>query len=252
MSPARLPLTVNARTIPTQTRCSRAPEESTIMNMTQLLEREDQLAALGELQGAVASGSGRAVFVAGEAGAGKSALVRQFCDSAAGTSRVMVGFCDALASPRPLGPLVDIAPSLGGDVTELLKSRRRHELFEATLAALASHRQPSIVVFEDLQWADQATLDLLRFLGRRVSTTGTLLVGTYRDDEVGPEHLFRVVLGDLASCAWVDRMLVPPLSQAAVASLSAGSRIDPAALHRDTGGNPFFVTEVLASGEPGG
>ena len=133
----------------------------------------------------------------------------------------------------------------------MLKSRRRHELFEATLAALASHRQPSIVVFEDLQWADQATLDLLRFLGRRVSATGTLLVGTYRDDEVGPEHLFRVVLGDLASCAWVDRMLVPPLSQAAVASLSAGSRIDPAALHRDTGGNPFFVTEVLASGEPG-
>ena len=221
------------------------------MNMTQLLEREDQLATLGALQGAVASGSGRAVFVAGEAGAGKSALVRQFCDSAAGTSRVMVGFCDALASPRPLGPLVDIAPSLGGDVTELLKSRRRHELFEATLAALASQRQPSIVVFEDLQWADQATLDLLRFLGRRVSATGTLLVGTYRDDEVGPEHLFRVVLGDLASCAWVDRMLVPPLSQAAVASLSAGSRIDPAALHRDTGGNPFFVTEVLASGEPG-
>ena len=222
-----------------------------MINMTRLLEREDQLATLGELQGAVASGSGHAVFVAGEAGAGKSALVQQFCDSAAASSRVMFGFCDALASPRPLGPLVDIAPSLGADVTELLKGRRRHELFEATLAALSGHDQPSIVVFEDLQWADQATLDLLRFLGRRLSAAGTLLVGTYREDEVGPEHLFRVVLGDLASCAWVDRMVVPPLSQAAVASLSAGSRIDPARLHRDTGGNPFFVTEVLSSGEPG-
>src|SRR6202171_4205502 len=113
------------------------------MSMTQLLERETQLTTLGELQGAVASGSGHAVFVAGEAGAGKSALVRQFCDSAAGTSRVMVDFCDALASPRPLGPLVDIAPSLGGDVTELLKSRRRHELLEATPAAPA---QPSPAV----------------------------------------------------------------------------------------------------------
>jgi DNA-binding CsgD family transcriptional regulator/tetratricopeptide (TPR) repeat protein len=219
--------------------------------MIQLLERDSQLATLGELQGVVASGSGRAVFVAGEAGAGKSALVQRFCDSAADTARVMVGYCDALASPRPLGPLVDIAPSLGAEVTELLKSRRRHELFDATLGALGGHHQPSIVVFEDLQWADQSTMDLLRFLGRRLSTTGALLVGTYRDDEVGPEHLFRTVLGDLASCRWVDRMVVPPLSEGAVASLAAGSRIDPAVLHRDTGGNPFFVTEVLASGEPG-
>jgi DNA-binding CsgD family transcriptional regulator/tetratricopeptide (TPR) repeat protein len=221
------------------------------MNMTQLLEREAQLATLAELQGEVAAGSGHAVFVAGEAGAGKSALVQRFCDSAAASSRILVGFCDPLASPRPLGPLVDIAPGLGADVADLLKGRRRHELFEATLTALAGHRQPSIVVFEDLQWADQATLDLLRFLGRRLPAAGTLLVGTYREDEVGPDHLFRVVLGDLASCAWVDRMVVPPLSAAAVASLSAGSAIDSAALHRDTGGNPFFVTEVLASGEPG-
>ncbi|HLJ68067.1 MAG TPA: LuxR C-terminal-related transcriptional regulator, partial [Chloroflexota bacterium] len=107
--------------------------------------------------------------------------------------------------------------------------------------------RPTIVVFEDVHWADEATLDFLRFAGHRIGETTTLLVATYRDDEVGAIHPLRVLLGDLATCPDVRRLAVPALSEAAVRTLAAGSEVDPVLLHRRTGGNPFFVTEILAS-----
>jgi hypothetical protein len=106
-----------------------------------------------------------------------------------------------------------------------------------------------VAVFEDVHWADDATLDLLRFLGRRLSDTRTLAIATFRRDELGPhQHPLRVVLGDLASAPAVHRVRVSPLSRDAVARLAEGVDVDPDELHRITAGNPFFVTEVVAAG----
>jgi DNA-binding CsgD family transcriptional regulator len=108
-----------------------------------------------------------------------------------------------------------------------------------------------VVFFEDLHWADDASLDLLRFLGRRVEASRALVIATYRDDEVGPGHPLRVVIGDLAGAAGVHRLRVAPLSAEAVTTLARAAGVEAAAaveLHRRTAGNPFFVTESLAAG----
>src|SRR3990170_7252552 len=121
------------------------------------------------------------------------------------------------------------------------------QIFGAFLGAVA---KPTLVVLEDLHWADEATLDFLRYVGRRIDRTHTLLIGSFRNDEVGPAHPLRVVLGDLATCG-ARRLMLQPLSLAATRRLIGARNIDPAALYRATGGNPFFVTEVLAIGETG-
>ena len=108
-----------------------------------------------------------------------------------------------------------------------------------------------VAVVEDAHWADEATLDLLVFVGRRVAATPAMVVVTYRDDEVGPGHPLRRVIGDLATARWVRRLELPALTREAVAALARPQGIDPDRLHQTTGGNPFFVTEVLgaSSGE---
>jgi DNA-binding CsgD family transcriptional regulator len=217
-----------------------------------LLERGPHLMQLGQYLREAAAGQGRLVFVAGEAGAGKTALVTEFTRTAPANTRVLQGSCDPLSTPRPLGPLVDMAGQVGGTLDRLLEvGEQRYDVFRLVLDLLTDRLRPAIAVFEDVHWADEATRDLLRFLGRRAGDTRALLVVTYRDDEVGPQHPLRVVLGDLASAPAVRRLSLPLLSAEAVAVLAAGSDRDPAALHQQTGGNPFFVTEVLAAGGRG-
>ena len=188
------------------------------------------------------------VFIGGEAGIGKSALVRRFCDDAARSARVLVGGCDAMQTPRPLGPVLDMTPGLGAPFATLLgDDGARDRVFAHLLDALRA--RATVAVFEDVHWADDATLDLLRYLGRRVGDTRSLVIATYRRDELGPRHHpLTVVLGDLASARDVTRMSVPPLSRDAVAHLATAIDADPDELHRLTGGNPFFVTEVVAAG----
>ena len=212
-----------------------------------LLERDDLLGTLQGLHEEAIAGSGRLVLVHGEAGVGKSALVREWGALAASQSPVLWGACDPLSSPRPLGPLVDVAPHLDPQVDELLRSGERDGLFEAALASLEA-MSPAVLVIEDLHWADMSTLDLVRFLARRLEGTHVLVVATYRDDHLQPSDPLRVMLGDIASQSVVRRVEVPLLSPAAVAELAAESGIDAAALHRETGGNAFFVTEVVAAG----
>ncbi len=127
----------------------------------------------------------------------------------------------------------------------------RHRLFSAFLDLLDSAGPPVVAVVEDAHWADEATLDLLVFAGRRVAGTPAMVIVTYRDDEAGPGHPLRTVIGDLATARWVHRLELPVLTREAVATLAGPQGIDPDRLHRTTGGNPFFVTEVLgaASGE---
>ncbi len=212
-----------------------------------LLERDAPLARLGEHLAVITSDGGRIVFVAGEAGVGKSSLVSAFLDCIGKDTRVLRGACDPLTTPRPLGPLVDIAAHAGGDLAQRLdESRDRHQMFQSFLATLSDRKQPTVVVIEDAHWADEATLDLLRFLGRRINTTAALLIVTYLDDEVSSTHPLRLVLGDLSTIGSIYRLPLAPLSPDAIRQLASGSGIDPDFLYRQTGGNPFFASEVLA------
>ena len=214
----------------------------------ELLERGAFLASLEGWLDAARHGQGCMVLLGGEAGIGKTALARAFCDRHGADARVLWGACDALRTPRPLGPLLDITREVGWELARLVAAEpTRHRLFGAFLDLLASAREPVVAVVEDAHWADEATLDLLLFLGRRVADSPAVVLVTYRDDEAGREHPLRTVIGDLATARWVHRLDLPPLSRAAVASLADPHGIDPDRLHRVTGGNPFFVTEVLGA-----
>ena len=218
----------------------------------QLLQRSDQLAELEEHLQRAAHGQGVLVFVGGEAGIGKTSLVRWFVERQSDRSRILLGTCDPLATPRPLGPVFDMVHGLGPRSRVALEAAAHGpSLFAAFLDDLATSSPPAIAVFEDVHWADQATCDLLRFIGRRVATVGTLVVATYRDDELSRSHPLRVVLGDLATSHGTHRMSLAPLSPEAVALLARGSELDADDLYRRTEGNPFFVTEVLAARTPG-
>lgn len=210
-----------------------------------LLERDDLLATLQGMQRSAAAGRGALVLIEGEAGIGKTALMRAVAQHADVPTRW--GACEALQTPRPLGPLHDIAVQSEDGLRSLLENGAdRLRIFSAFLDSLSA--EPSIVLLEDLHWADEATLDLLRYIGRRIQRTRSLAIGSYRSDEVGPAHPLRLVLGDLATSG-VRRIAPRALSLHAVRELAGDRDVDAEALHRRTGGNPFFVTEVLATGE---
>lgn len=161
--------------------------------------------------------------------------------------RILWGACDALFTPRALGPFVDVARVTGGELEELAeRGGQPHEVLSA-FARVVAERPPTVVVLEDLHWADEATLDVVRLLGRRVDGVRALILATYRDDELDPAHPLRVVLGELATGRGVERLALTPLSLGAVAELAKPFGVDAEALYRSTGGNPFFVSEVLAA-----
>jgi DNA-binding CsgD family transcriptional regulator/tetratricopeptide (TPR) repeat protein len=217
-----------------------------------LLERERDLQELGHLLDQTRAGHGRLVLLSGEAGIGKTSLVREFSRVVDGRAEIHSGARDPLDTPRPLGPVLDMAPTLGRELEELVNAGdQRHRVLQAFLIALGHGRRPKLVVIEDVHWADEATLDLLRFIGRRIEQVQALVLITYRDDEVGQNHPLTVVLGDIATSPAVHRMRLPSLSEAAVRELATDSGVDPVALHRRTSGNPFYVTEVLAAGNDG-
>ena len=211
-----------------------------------LLEREDTLAALADSLAAVATSvAGRVVFVAGEAGVGKTALVRRFCGSLSGT-RVLWGGCDPLATPAPLAPFVEVSGELGGAAGELVtRDARPYEVARALLDQLTG--DPSVLVLEDLHWADAGTIDALTYLARRVHQAPCLVIGTYRDDELESSHPLRMMLGRLATAAGVGRLRVERLSRAGVDALAAQVGRDGELVFVTTRGNPFFVTEMLAA-----
>ena len=164
---------------------------------TVLLERDQILhqmrAALVQTQSRV----GQTLLVSGEAGIGKSTLVDYFIREQEPNCRVLWGACDALFTPRPLGPLLDMAGQLDAAATRAIRSGdNAGAIFAAFLADLAESAQPSIVVFEDVHWADHATLDLIKYLGRRISRVPALLVLTYRDDALSAGHPLLAVLGE--------------------------------------------------------
>jgi DNA-binding CsgD family transcriptional regulator len=213
-----------------------------------LLERQGFLDELAGLLAECRRGRGRMALVAGEAGMGKTALVEAFCEEGGRGLQALWGFCDPLVPARPFAPLADMADKVNGPLRTALDSGKRDRVLEAFLALLRDPReQPALIVLDDLHWADDATLDLLRVVGRRLRDLPVLLIGTYRDDELGGAHPLRIALGDLPAGV-VTELRLPPLSAAAVAVLAEGSGLDAAAVHRATSGNPFFVGEVVAAG----
>jgi DNA-binding CsgD family transcriptional regulator/tetratricopeptide (TPR) repeat protein len=210
----------------------------------ELLERDEPLAQLEADLERSRLGSGRGVLVAGEAGVGKSSLVRVFAARHEQDVRVAWGACEALFTPRPLGPVYDLAQTFGWTTPSPTTSSERTAYFGAFLEELRS--QPTIAVFEDIHWADEATFDALTYLGRRVDTTPSLLVLTFRDDEVDARHPLRRVLGALPSAS-TTRISLSALSPEAVDELARRAERSAYGLHEATGGNPFFVTEILAA-----
>jgi DNA-binding CsgD family transcriptional regulator len=209
-----------------------------------LVERDDVLAELGEHLVAASAGQARLVLLPGEAGVGKTTVLDHFGRSVSATAEVLRGWCDPLSTPRPFGPWLDIAPDLGLDISD--EPSGVSTTFRLVLDALAGSRT-RVVILEDVHWADAATLDLLRLLARRIGDHPVLLVASYRDDEIGPDHPLRVLLGDLVSVPAIRRCPVHRLSPDGVAALAAGGSVDADELYRITGGNPFFVTEVLGT-----
>lgn len=219
---------------------------TTISPAASLLERSDHLASLEEALAAVRrTGSGRLITVAGEAGVGKTMLLSRFCDLHASDARTLWGTCDALHTPRPLGLFEDIARSTHGRLEASLEgSAKPHQVADALMDELSTH-SPTILVLDDLHWADEATLDVLRLVGRRAASVPALIVAAHRSDQLGRFHPLRVALGELRVSV-ANRLRLEPLSLAGVAKLAEAHSVEPHDLHQTTGGNPFFVTEVLA------
>jgi predicted ATPase/DNA-binding CsgD family transcriptional regulator len=216
-----------------------------------LLERDPFLLTLNDLLHQAGEGHGRVALISGEAGIGKTSLVDRFLEQHQRTTRTLWGACEALFTPRPLGPLYDIALQTQTSLRALLDSEaNRATLFAAVLDELTRDPTPTIVVIEDIHWADEATLDLIKYLVRRIHRTASLLILTYRDDELTKDHPLRLVLGDLPA-GNVTRVWLPPLSEIAVAVLARQGSRSARQLYAITNGNPFFLTEVLASDAPG-
>jgi DNA-binding CsgD family transcriptional regulator/tetratricopeptide (TPR) repeat protein len=212
-----------------------------------LLEREEALAALVALAGRAATGVGGLVFLGGEAGVGKTALSGALIERTGRTLVVRRGGCDNVTTAAALGPLVDAAPELTAVLEDEAARIDRLRLFRRLRSVLAD--RPTLLVLEDVHWADEATLEMLRFLGRRLDGLPLLVLATFREEEVPASHPLTLLLGDLATTPGVCRMQLRPLSVDAVRRLveAAGSELDPEQLHRSTGGNPFYVTEVVAN-----
>ncbi len=210
----------------------------------ELLERQQCMAELADWLRRAIEGAGCVALLGAEAGIGKTALLQEFAKAPLG-ARVLWGGCDALFAPRPLGPLYDIARQTQGELLAAIYGNANREfIFAAALNEL--ERTPTLVVFEDMHWADEATLDFLKYLGRRIQRARAMLIVSYRDDEVGLRHPLRFVIGDLPRAA-THRMSLSPLSEPAVAQLARQAGQSSVGLHRITGGNPFFVTEALAA-----
>jgi DNA-binding CsgD family transcriptional regulator/tetratricopeptide (TPR) repeat protein len=217
-----------------------------------LLERAAELSMLVDcLEAVERSSRGQVLLVGGEAGVGKTTLVRRFCEQLGQSARILGGACDPLFTPSPLGPLLAVAEASGGELEAVVaRGAMPYEVVTALVHELSA-RAPTVFVLEDVHWADEATLDVLRLLARRVEAVPALVVASYRDDALDRAHPLRILLGELTTSRTVGRMRLGRLSPAAVAQLAEPYGVDTDELYRKTAGNPFFVVEALAAGAEG-
>jgi class 3 adenylate cyclase/tetratricopeptide (TPR) repeat protein len=215
-----------------------------------LIERTDALSTLADsLAAVVRTAQGQLVLVSGEAGVGKTAMLRRFCDEHGRLARILWGACDPLFTPRPLGPLLDVADMTGGELAGVVEQGGRPQAVATALMRELGSSEATILVLDDVHWADEATLDVVALLGRRVDGVPALTVLSYRDDELDRSHPLRILLGALATARAVRRLEILPFSREAVARLAEPHGVNADELFGKTAGNPFFVTEALAAAE---
>jgi DNA-binding CsgD family transcriptional regulator/tetratricopeptide (TPR) repeat protein len=212
----------------------------------ELLERENNLATLMSYAEEARAAHGRLVLLAGEAGVGKTALLEALKEQILDAVWAW-GSCDGLFTPRPLSPLYDLARDLGGELKAACdRDASREDMFDAFVNALNCARSLNVIVIEDVHWADEASLDLIRHAWRRAGETRVLMLVTYRDDGLAADNVLRTAVGDLATYRGTRRMALTTLTASAVAALAGDSTLSVEELHSLTGGNPFFLGEVLA------
>lgn len=209
----------------------------------ELIERAGHLTAMHDKYNDVAAGEGHCIMISGEAGIGKTTLLRAFCNEHRHHAKIYLGTCDALFIPRPLAPLYDIIGQIWADDPD------------PTILTNFLHRfdqlpGPSILVFEDIHWADEATIDFIKSLARRINRFRCLFMLTWRDEEVYPGHPLRQLLGQLPPHSFT-RIQLPPLSRNAVDELAKARGYRGEDVYDISGGNPFYVNEILASYSPG-
>lgn len=209
-----------------------------------LLERDQPRARLEAALAAARAGRGRVLSLEGEAGIGKTALALSFAEAHRADARVHMGGCEHLATPEPLGPLRDIARESQGRFA--LPATGQLGAYEGLLRLLTHGRGPALLVIEDIHWADDATLDLIRYLGRRVRTAPILVVVTFRNDEPGSSARLASLWADMPRDGR-ERVELEPLSLDAVSTLANPAGRTARDVFEVTGGNPFHVTEYLAT-----
>lgn len=206
------------------------------------LERDQAMNVLHSAIAKASAGVGSNVLISGEAGIGKSTLVDQFVKLRRDRCQILIGGCETLTTPRPLGPLCDVASLLGDAFQRLFHEEASPaRIFQELVVALSRSTQPTILVFEDVHWADYATLDLIKFLSRRSAQLPLVFVMTYRLEEVSRSHPLRAVLGDMPIEA-SSRINLLPLSRGAVDEICRRAEVKHATLFEVTLGNPFLVS----------
>lgn len=217
----------------------------------ELTERFEFMATLKALFNNATAGEGHSVFINGEAGIGKTSLVKAFCKLYKNNYNIYQGVCDALFSPRPLAPLYDVVSQVtNGMWTEADMPEDRALLFTKFFHQLTTIQHPFIIVFEDIHWADEATLDFIRFFARRITQTNCLFLLTCRIDEIPARHPLKYLPGQLPPDTFT-RLQLTPFSKKAVETMAAEKGYKGEDVYSISGGNPFYVNEILASYSPG-
>ncbi|MEM8773293.1 MAG: LuxR C-terminal-related transcriptional regulator [Pseudomonadota bacterium] len=213
-----------------------------------LLERTDAILSLTTHADDARGGMGHTVYLLGEAGAGKTTLLRAF-EAQMAAATVLRAACEDLSIPEPLGPLRDLAFDAGVDLDALLTQEKdRLAVFLHLLDAITNSDGLTLLLVEDLHWADEATLDFLRFVSRRIKRHGILLLITARDDEAEGRPQVRRAIGGVSPSDFT-RLVLEPLSLEAVTQLAVGHALSPEEVHQRTGGNAFYVSEMLRGSE---
>jgi DNA-binding CsgD family transcriptional regulator/tetratricopeptide (TPR) repeat protein len=211
-----------------------------------LLEREMQLGSLESMVANMKIDGGKVVLIRGEAGIGKSSLVAEFLRRIGDTAHVLFGSCDDLLTPQTLGAFWEIS-RVEPSIEVAVQSDDSRALQGELLDLLSRRLRPTVLAIEDTQWADEATLDMIRFLGRRIGRTNGLMVLTYRDTEVDSDHPLRQVIGELQPSR-VARIPLEPLTLESVEAIVGDHELDAAEVLRQTDGNPLYVSELVAWG----